>query len=144
MTVNIRHMGFVVDNLDESLIFYMENFGFKIYKKDKESGSFIDQILGYEKLDLTTVKMTISNGQMIELIDFGRHRKLIKGHHLNQSGPTHIALTVNNLDQMYCKMLDKGVKFISHPVQSPDGLVKVAFCRAPEGTYIELVECLNK
>jgi catechol 2,3-dioxygenase-like lactoylglutathione lyase family enzyme len=143
MTVNIRHMGFVVDDLDESLRFYMDNLGFRIYKKAKESGSFINQILGYEKLDLITVKMTISNGQMIELIDFGKHKKLIRNHQLNQSGPTHIALTVNNLDQMYREMSNKGVSFIYHPLHSPDGSVKVAFCQAPEGTYIELVECLN-
>lgn len=143
MITNIRHMGFVVDDLDESLDFYMGNLGFKIHKKAKESGSFIDQILGYEKLDLITVKMTIDNGQMIELIDFGKHKTLIKDHQINQSGPTHIALTVHDLDQMYYKMLRKGVNFISHPAKSPDGLVKVVFCQAPEGTYIELVESLD-
>ena len=40
-------------------------------------------------------------------------------------------------------MSNKGVDFISPPIQSPDGLVKVAFCQAPEGTYVELVEQLN-
>ena len=143
MTVNIRHMGFVVNDLNKSLEFYVDNLGFKIYKKANESGNFINKILGYEKLDLITVKMTIDNGQMIELIDFGKHKELIKNHQLNQSGPTHIALTVYNLDKVYYKMSNKGVDFISPPLQSPDGLVKVAFCQAPEGTYVELVEQLN-
>jgi catechol 2,3-dioxygenase-like lactoylglutathione lyase family enzyme len=143
MSVNIRHIGFVVDDLNKSLEFYMNNLGFKIHKRTRESGNFINQILGYEELDLITVKMTIDNGQMIELIDFGKHKKLVKNHQLNQSGPTHIALTINSLDKMYHEMSNKGVNFISPPVQSPDGLVKVAFCQAPEGTYVELVEQLN-
>ena len=38
--------------------------------------------------------------------------------------------------------LRDGVEFISTPKVSEDGGVKVAFCKAPEGTHIELVELL--
>jgi hypothetical protein len=41
---------------------------------------------------------------------------------------------------MYSDFLNEGIKFISAPEISKDGNVKVAFCKAPEGTHIELVE----
>ena len=43
---------------------------------------------------------------------------------------------------MYSDFIDDGIEFISNPKISPDGYAKVAFCKAPEGTFIELVELL--
>jgi hypothetical protein len=45
---------------------------------------------------------------------------------------------------MYNDFLHDGVEFISAPEVSENGDVKVAFCKAPEGTYIELVELLKE
>ena len=38
--------------------------------------------------------------------------------------------------------MDNKIQFNSSPQISPDGYAKVVFCRAPEGTMIELVEVL--
>ena len=38
---------------------------------------------------------------------------------------------------------EKNIKFNAPPQKSPDGLVKVTFCKDPDGTPIELVEMLN-
>lgn len=39
--------------------------------------------------------------------------------------------------------MSDSIEFISPPQVSPDSYAKVAFCQAPEGTYIELVELLK-
>ena len=49
-------------------------------------------------------------------------------------------MTVNNLQKTYKKLKNKNIRFISKPNISDDGNVKITFCRAPEGTLIELVE----
>jgi hypothetical protein len=46
------------------------------------------------------------------------------------------------LNAEYNRLKDEGVSFNSPPQLSPDGYAKVTFCRAPEGTFIELVEVL--
>ena len=143
MIKNIRHTGIVVDNLEESLSFYTGKLGFSISKKMNESGPFIEEILGLENLAVTTVKMSLGN-QMIELLDFASHKQEPIQRTITSIGPTHVAFTVDNLDQVVNDFRRDGVEFLSAPAVSPDGYAKVAFCVAPEGTYIELVELLNE
>ena len=57
-------------------------------------------------------------------------------------GIAHIAFTVDDVNAAYDRLKNEGVSFISAPKVSPDGYAKVAFCRAPEGTFVELVEVL--
>ena len=142
MIKNIRHTGIVVIDLTKSMLFYTEKLGFEVSKRMNESGSFIDKILGINNLMVTTVKMELKNGQMIELLDYTTHKKKFSEMFINDIGPTHLAFTVANLDEIYTNFSNDGIEFISNPEVSPDGIVKVAFCKAPEGTYIELVERL--
>jgi catechol 2,3-dioxygenase-like lactoylglutathione lyase family enzyme len=142
MIKNIRHTGIVVIDLTKSMLFYTEKLGFEVSKRMNESGSFIDKILGINNLMVTTVKMELKNGQMIELLDYTTHKKNFSEMFINDIGPTHLAFTVANLDEIYTNFSNDGIEFISNPEVSPDGIVKVAFCKAPEGTYIELVELL--
>ena len=142
MIKEIRHTGIVVDDLKKTLWFYKEKMGFKVFKHMDESGHFIDKILGIKNTMVTTVKMTLGNGQMIELLDFSSHKKNILQSSINDIGPTHLAFTVDNIDKIYDDFLHDGVEFISTPEMSEDGGVKVVFCKAPEGTYIEFVELL--
>ena len=61
---------------------------------------------------------------------------------INNVGITHIAFEIDDLSDEYNRLKDEGVPFNSPPQLSLDGCAKVAFCRAPEGTFIELVEVL--
>ena len=44
---------------------------------------------------------------------------------------------------VYSELSKKNIEFNTPPQKSPDGLVKVTFCKDPDGTPIELVEMLN-
>jgi catechol 2,3-dioxygenase-like lactoylglutathione lyase family enzyme len=98
---HIRHVGIVVSDLEESLRFYTQKMQFVVPKRMDESGSFIDKILGCENLKVTTVKMTLNEGQMIELLDFKSHKTQPGSQSINDIGPTHLAFTVSNVDDIY-------------------------------------------
>ncbi len=142
MINDIRHTGIVVIDLEASLHFYRDLLGFQIVKQMKEAGNFIDNILSLRNVKLTTVKMSSPSGQMIELLKYHSHPAEQKMCEICEIGISHIAFTVDNLDIEYKRLKDKGIKFNSPPQLSPDGYAKVTFCRAPEGTLIELVEVL--
>jgi catechol 2,3-dioxygenase-like lactoylglutathione lyase family enzyme len=144
MIKNIRHTGIVVDDLNKSLDFYTKKLGFKVSNRMDESGSFLDKVLGLNNVFVTTIKMTLGNGQMVELLDFSSHKKAALEKYINDIGPTHMAFTVNNLDAIYIDFKDDGVEFISKPEISSNGYAKVAFCKAPEGTFIELVQLMER
>lgn len=151
---NIRHFGLVVKDLGKSLNFYKNLLGFKIEKQMNEKGDYADKLLGLENVEVKTVKMSCNDGQMIELLEFNNAGDNHESNEqkassiqietrINHPGPTHIAFTIENADLQYKRLKEKGVKFICEPVLSPDGDVKICFCRAPEGTFIELVELIN-
>lgn len=142
MIKNIRHTGIVVNNLDASLYFYQELLGLKIIKQMDESGSYIDLVLGLQAVKVTTVKMTTPDGQMIELLKYHSHESEKTARGIYDTGLTHIAFTVDDLNSEYNRLKSEGVLFNASPQLSPDGYAKVNFCRSPEGTFIELVEVL--
>ena len=140
MIKDIRHTGIVVVDLEASLSFYRDLLGFEIVKQMDESGEYIDNILSLENTRITTVKMSCPTGQMIELVKYHSHPAKKRICEIFKIGISHIAFTVDNLHEEYNKLKSRGVKFNSPPQLSSDGFAKVAFCRAPEGTWIELVE----
>ncbi len=142
MIKNIRHTGIVVIDLEALLYFYCELLGFKIIKQMEESGSYIDNILSLRNVKVTTIKMAVSDNHMIELLRYRSHPREQNLREICDIGVSHIAFTVDNLDSEYNRLKGKGVKFNASPQLSPDGYAKVTFCRAPEGTVIELVEVL--
>jgi len=142
MIRDIRHTGIVVINLETSIHFYRDLLGFQVVKRMEESGDYLDNILSLRDVKVTTVKMIAPSGQMIELLKYHSHSIEQREHEISETGISHIAFTVNDLDNEYRKLKDNGIKFNSYPQLSPDGYAKVTFCRAPEGTLIELVEVL--
>ena len=142
MIKSFRHFGIVVEDFDKSLFFYRDLLGFEPVVTANEDSDFIDKILGLDSSELKTCKLRGRDGNMVELLDFGKDR-LIQKNCINSTGPTHLAFTVDNVEKTYQNLQAKGVSFISPPQFSPDGYAKVAFCQAPEGTYIELVEVLK-
>ena len=142
MIKDIRHTGIVIDDLEASLYFYRELLGFQIVKQMEEAGDYIDNISSLRNVRITTVKMASPSGQMIELLKYHSHPAQQKGREIYEIGISHIAFTVDDLDIEYERLRGKGIQFNSTPQLSPDGYAKVAFCRAPEGTLIELVEGL--
>jgi len=142
MIKDIRHTGIVVDDLEVSLHFYCGLLGFQIVKQMEEAEDYIDNISSLRNVKVTTVKITSPSGQMIELLKYHSHSAEQKIREIYEIGISHIAFTVDDLDMEYKRLKDKEIQFNSPPQLSPDGYAKVTFCRAPEGTLIELVEVL--
>jgi len=142
---NIRHIGIVVEDIERSLTFYRDLLGLKIERDMLERSAYIDKILGLNNVSVRTVKLSAGDGTLIELLCYCnpsvREKSKTK---INDIGCTHVAFTVNDIEKEYRRLIKKGVIFKSLPCKSPDGYAKVAFCRNPDGTFIELVEILDK
>ena len=144
MITHVRHTGIVVENLKAALKFYQDVLGFQAVKTMEENGPFIEAALGLKGVNLTTVKMRAPDGSMIELLCFKTHPDNSKGpeRKIYERGISHIALTVDDLDADYLRLLNAGANFISPPQTNLEGTVKIAFCRDPHGNILELVQTL--
>ena len=139
---NIRHFGLVVSNLEKALVFYQDLLGLSIQGKTEESGDFISKMLSFENIKLKTVKLSANdNSTRLELLEFENPKiNSTKKNNLFEPGFTHISLTVKNLDELCVRLKNSNIEFNSQPTISPNGSLKVVFCKDFEGNYLELIE----
>lgn len=146
MALEIRHAGVVVSDLKRSLEFDRDVLGLRVVCVADEPPSYIEKLLATPNGRVTTAKLAAPNGEtLIELLEFHRAAQpRLSVREVDSIGPTHIALTVADLDRAYLVLRERGTSFLAPPIPSPDGLHKVAFCRDPDGTLLELVERLRR
>jgi len=144
----IRHVGFVVSNIEKSLLFYKETLGLKIYKRAIEDDFFISQLTAIENVKLEWVKLIIPDGGLIEIIQYHSSpdkefiTKTVPSMS-NKIGCSHVALTVKNLDNLYKKIIANGYSTKSKPLVAPGGKAKLLYCHDPDGSILELIQDLN-
>ena len=137
----MRHLGIVVKDLQKSLEFYQDVLGFDIIKQDNEIGEHLDKMLALDNVKVKTIKMGIKDrSTLIELLEYSSPTPNMIKKKIYDFGVSHFALTVKNLEQIILDFKNKGIKFNSEPIKSPDGKAKVVICFDPDGTPIELVE----
>ena len=137
-------MGIVVNNLDKTRDFWINTLGFKLHIEAKEESPYIDELLAIKDPMLTTVKLIDSKGFIIELLKFENYQvENSWSGDLKTTGLTHIALTVDNLDELVDNLKMQNYQPLSKIKISSNKKVKVAFVKGPEAIMLELVQELN-
>ena len=141
MIRNIRHTGIVVRDLDKAIRFY-EGLGFSMWKREMEKVTFIDKVVGLNNARIETAKLKSPCGGLLELLKYHSHpvEKKISKQPSNQLGCSHIAITVENIDETMKYIQDTGGSIVNDPETSPGDKIRVAYCHDCEGNLIEIVE----
>jgi len=140
-----RHFGIAVKDMEKSLWFYRDMLGLKIIREMNEYGEYIENMLNIKNVRIHTVKLSVSDGiTLIELLEFKSNPTDLSNRKIYDLGASHIAFTVNDLNECYNLLSSKGIKFNASPQISPDGFAKVCFCYDPDNTPVELVEVIKK
>jgi len=137
-------VGIVVNDLDKIKDFWINLLGFKLHIEAKEKSPYIDELLAIKDPSLTTLKLIDSKGFIIELLKFENYQvdNSWSGD-LKTTGVTHIALTVDSLDELVKNLKNQNYEPLSEIKLSPNKKVKVVFLRGPEGIMLELVQELS-
>ncbi len=138
--MTLRHIGITITDIEESLSFYRDVLGFSVHRIMNESGKHIDNFSSLNDVEVKTIKMKDRNGNLIELLKYYSHPEGPNIDKLTRVGCSHIALTVDNLDFLLKEIRELGYHINCEPQLSPDGKVKLTFCRGPDGVLLELVE----
>ena len=141
MISKLRHTGFVVRNLNRSVVFY-KALGFKTWKREIEQGQFLETVVDLKNVRVETAKLKAPCGALLELLQYHSHpvEMEISPQPSNQLGCSHIALTVGSIDKALECVQSCGGSLVNQPATAPDGIVRVAYCHDPEGNLLELVE----
>ena len=131
----------MVNDLETTRDFWINTLGFKLHIEAKEESPYIDELLAIKDPRLTTVKLIDSKGFIIELLKFENYKAENSwSGDLKTTGLTHIALSVDNLDELVDILRKLDYQTISEIKTSPNKKVKVVFVRGPEGIMLELVQ----
>jgi hypothetical protein len=134
----------VVNDLDKTRDFWINVLGFNLHIEAKEESPYIDELIAIKDPVLTTVKLIDSKGFIIELLKFENYQvgNSWSGD-LKTTGLTHIALTVDNLDELVDNLKKQNYQPLSDIKISPNKKVKVVFVKGPEAIMLELVQELT-
>jgi catechol 2,3-dioxygenase-like lactoylglutathione lyase family enzyme len=145
MTVkSIRHTGIVVSKMEASLRFYRDILEMEVWEDFEGSGPFIESLTQVPDARIWMIKLRSKEGGSIELLQYLNCPQDVPPRVRScDVGCNHIALEVDNLDELYVKLRQEGIEFHAPPVLSPSGRAKVAYCRDPEGVILELVEIVS-
>ena len=138
----MRHTGVVVSDMETALNFYCGLLGLKVANDFIEESEHIDQILGFSGIRLRIVKLSLDSRMLLELFHFLKPKKDSINPPVWNIGCSHIAFTVDDIDNEYDKLSKAGIRFNCPPCFSPDGYAKYTYCQDPDGTNIELVEVI--
>ena len=146
MLKSFYHTGFVVRDLEASVNFYTEVMGLEVVRLMEREGPFIEQVLGFERARIKGAFLSMANGHSLELIQYlvppSGQGKIER----NDLRATHLAFWVENIEECYARMSEKGLRFISPPASfEQDGRVvrKAAYAQDPDGNWLEFVEALE-
>ena len=142
LVIGYRHTGIIVNDMESSLQFYRDFLGLEVIQEFTDDSEYINKITGIEKGRAHFIKLKMPDKTVLELLEYPSHKT--KPHKLSilNVGVAHIALRVKNGQESYEFLKSKGVKILSEPVLSSEGIAKVFFCLDPDGIRVELVEMI--
>jgi catechol 2,3-dioxygenase-like lactoylglutathione lyase family enzyme len=125
---DIRHSGICCDDLEKANFFYQKLLGLKYMSTGRESGEFIEDLLGLESL--TWVKLATDNGDLLELYWLPNK---------NTQAYNHVAFTVDNLTRIRNKLVEYEIRCSEIKIDASKKH-KVMFLKDPDNNLLELVE----
>ena len=146
MAIALRHIGIVVSNLSKAVSLYKDYLGCELVGDYPGlSGAYQEKLVGINNVEMDVAILKTQDNNRIELLEykncFGKKREPVLS---NDIGASHFALTVKNIDHLYENRNNFDVSFISEPLMSPDGFVKVAYAILMDECIVELVEVFDK
>ena len=141
MSVELIHSGLTTANLDLSISFYSEAFGFNVIFRENNITDEIERITGQKSQSCSLAQLSLpGSSHKIELLQF--HGYELKGNDCPMAplrpGQGHIALTVKNFDSWIKKLIALDAKLLGEITEFPEG--KAAYFIEPSGTFFEISE----
>jgi catechol 2,3-dioxygenase-like lactoylglutathione lyase family enzyme len=138
------HTGITVADIERSLAFWRDVLGFELSHRAHQKGELAEQITGVPGAEIL-IAVVKAPGHKIELLEYRApaDRKKTNGLRPCDLGHVHIALTVENLDDLLQTIAASGWKAAGEPQTlsvGPNAGKRVIYVRDPGGTTIEFMQ----
>jgi len=132
MISKVDHIGIAVANLDETLRFYREILGLKVWKTETNAE---------QKVKVAFLPIGDTEFELLESTDpEGPIARFIKS---KGEGIQHIALRTDNIEKALFHLKEKGIRLLDEKPRHGAGGSKIVFLH-PKSTYGVLVELVEE
>jgi len=143
--IGADHIGITVSSLERSLAFWRDVLGFEFSHSTQQKGEIAEQITGVKGAELKLAVVKAPGGHKIELLEYLAPPDRRKDNALRPCdvGHVHVALTIENLDELLQKIAASGWEAAGKPqslTSGPNAGKRVVYVRDPDGTTIEFME----
>ncbi len=143
MITGIQHISYSVTNVDEARRFFVDVLGLTATPIRELSGERVEKMFGLPGLHMRIANVILPDGGNIELAEYVSPQGKEIDLSTYNAGLAHLALTVDDLQQVYEDLCEKGVHFVHAPLWAKEGaLTGWGICHfyGPDGITVELME----
>ena len=139
----VHHIAINVKDMKESLKFYQDILGMKpLFEPQESSGSDLERAVKLPGAKLLFVMLKCGE-DCVELIHYLNPRGSQYDRKNCDTGNTHLAFRVGNIDESYAELMKKDVKFNGPPVRITTGPLKgraFTYFTDPNGVTLEIFQ----
>ena len=144
MIEGVHHTCITVSNLDRSIQFYRDLLGLELVmtEESERSGDDRSKALGVPKAKVKLAILSAGSAR-IELIEYVTAAGRPYDRNNNDVGAMHIAFQVREIDAVYRRLADHGVRFTAPPATIPAGPMtgwRWTYFFDPDGVSLELIQ----
>jgi catechol 2,3-dioxygenase-like lactoylglutathione lyase family enzyme len=142
-TNKIDHTGVTVSDIDASLAFWRDVFGFEVTEKRRLKGAFFETLTGVPGAELEVANVEVP-GHQIELLQYHIPGER-QASELRPCDPgfVHLAFEVADIDAVITAIRAGGYEPVSPPLTAEAGVRKgwrAVYTRDPDGNVIEFLQ----
>jgi catechol 2,3-dioxygenase-like lactoylglutathione lyase family enzyme len=138
-----NHTSFTVSNLDRSIAFYRDCFGFEVTSKAPRDPSRTERLMGVPGAHVV-IAYVRAPGHSLELIEYlGPESKSKVESRSCDTGAFHIAFNVSDLDAALAACRSHGALPVGDSITvdaGPNTGMRTCFVRDPDGILLELIQ----
>ncbi len=143
MLKGLHHTGFVVRDLERYVTLYTEVMGLEVMMRLEVEGEFAERIVGFEDAHLKVALLNMGDGHNLALVQYIYPPSAEGQINRNDLGASHLAFLVEDIEDYYATMSQKGLRFMGPPPSlTQDGkvVVKAIYAQDPDNNWLEFLE----
>jgi catechol 2,3-dioxygenase-like lactoylglutathione lyase family enzyme len=147
MLSGINHINIVVEDLEATAAFFVNNFGFTAGPQTALTGPWVDQLTGYKEAAAAYIPLHPPAGSTSSAFEILKYitpasPPLRQPPGLDVLGFRHVGFNVDDIDAMVTSLTAQGYKFFSEPVLVPEMNLRTVYFYGPEQIILQLTEVL--
>lgn len=141
---NVDHVGVTTSDLDRAKRFYGGVLGLPLRSEGEDGGAELDEVLAMAGVRLRWAEYRLSRGQILEVLQYLSPEGAPLIQRTCDPGSAHLALAVDDIEELHAHLVREGVVVRSAPVRLDDEGdwhgYRVLYALDPDGFAVEFVE----